>query len=195
MVDRRLRNLSYLLVLIGLGCAIYLTYTKYAHNGVCGVSGGCTVVQTSTWSELFGIPVSVLGIVGYISFFGLLTAPWLLTTRYSRLLRFLVGRRSEAQANENVRLLLVIATGVGFLFSMFLMYRAYITLDAFCPFCTTSAVMMTLLFLISTYRFVRGPGLAPGAFSEPLDLDESVEDDAVGVADPVEPSRTSGPAS
>lgn len=169
MLDRRLRFVSYALVLIGLGCAIYLTYTKYAHNGVCGVSGGCTVVQTSTWSELFGIPVSVLGIVGYVSFFGLLSLP---------------------QRNENVRLLLVVGTGVGFLFSMFLMYRAYITLDAFCPFCTTSAVMMTLLFLISTYRFVRGPGLAPGAFSEPLEE----QDDLIAV-EPAEPSRTSGPAS
>lgn len=136
MVDRRLRIASYVLACIGLAAAIYLTYTKYAHDGVCGVSSGCTVVQQSTWSELFGIPVSVLGIVGYVGFLALLTAP---------------------QRNESVRLLLVIGTGIGFLFSMFLMYRAYITLNAFCPFCTTSALMMTSLAVVSTVRFIRGP--------------------------------------
>jgi uncharacterized membrane protein len=138
MRDHRLRVTSVVLALIGLAAAGYLTYSKYAHDGVCGVSSGCTTVQQSEWSELFGIPVSVLGIIGYLGFLGLLLlAP---------------------QRNELVRLTLVIGTGVGFLFSMFLMYRAYITLEAFCPFCTTSALMMTLLAIISTTRFVLGPG-------------------------------------
>jgi uncharacterized membrane protein len=139
VLDRRLRTAAVVLALVGLAAAAYLTYTKYAHDGVCGVSSGCTTVQQSEWSELFGIPVSVLGVIGYLGFLALLLlAP---------------------QRNENVRLALVIGTGVGFLFSMFLMYRAYVTLEAFCPFCTTSAVMMTLLAIISTIRFLRGPGL------------------------------------
>jgi uncharacterized membrane protein len=138
VLDRRLRTAAVVLALVGLAAAAYLTYTKYAHDGVCGVSSGCTTVQQSAWSELFGIPVSVLGVIGYLGFLALLLlAP---------------------QRNENVRLALVIGTGVGFLFSMFLMYRAYVTLEAFCPFCTTSAVMMTLLAIISTIRFLRGPG-------------------------------------
>lgn len=137
MLDRRLRIAQLVFVAIGLAAAIYLTYSKYAHEGVCGVSSGCTVVQQSEWSELFGIPVSVLGIVGYVGLLGLLLAP---------------------QRSELVRLALVIGSGIGFLFSLFLMYRAYVTLDAFCPFCTTSAVMMTLLAITSVIRFVAGPG-------------------------------------
>jgi uncharacterized membrane protein len=154
MLDRRLQITSLVLAVLGLADAGYLTYTHYAENGVCGVSSGCTVVQQSTWSELFGIPVSLLGVIGYV---GLLTLLVLLSFRLD---------------NETVRLLLVMGTGIGFLFSMFLMYRAYITLEAFCPFCTTSAVVMTLLAIISTTRFIRGPGLAPGAFSEPLVQDD-----------------------
>lgn len=134
MLDRRLRIASFVIALIGLGAAGYLTYSKYAHGGVCGVSGGCTIVQQSKWSELFGIPVSVLGIAGYVVILGTLSL-----------------------RGETARLALVVATGGGFLFSLYLMYRAYITLKAFCPFCTTSAVCMTLLFLISAARFVRGP--------------------------------------
>jgi uncharacterized membrane protein len=157
MIDRRLRYAQYAFVLIGLAAAGYLTYSKYEHEGVCGVSAGCTVVQQSTWSELFGIPVSVLGLVGYGSFLLLLSFP----------------------RNELARLGLVVGTGIGFLFSMFLMYRAYITLNAFCPFCTTSAVMMTLLAITSTVRFVRGPdrpALADSA-ADWLDEDESLEED------------------
>jgi len=159
MLDRRLRLASIVVALIGLGAAGYLTYSKYAHGGVCGVSGGCTVVQQSKWSELVGIPVSVLGIVGYVGILAALAAP---------------------QRLELVRLALVLMTGVGFLFSLYLMYRAYITLDAFCPFCTTSAVCQTVLFLISATRFVVGPGHQPSlAAAAALHEDSGeAEDDA-----------------
>ena len=138
MTDRRFRAAQVILALLGLASAGYLTSTKYAHDGVCGVSAGCTIVQNSPWSELYGIPVSVLGVLGYVGILGaLLVAP---------------------QRNDVVRLALVVMSGVGFLFSMFLMYRAYVTLEAFCPFCTTSAVVMTLLAITSVVRFVLGPG-------------------------------------
>ncbi|MDO9406913.1 vitamin K epoxide reductase family protein [Patulibacter sp.] len=162
MTDRRLRLLQIVLALIGLGAAIYLTYSKYAHDGVCGVSAGCTIVQNSPWSELYGIPVSVLGLVGYVGILGaLLLAP---------------------QRNDLVRLALVVMSGVGFLFSMFLMYRAYITLEAFCPFCTTSAVMMTLLAITSVTRFVRGPD-RPATAGDGLD-DEDEDDDLLTSDEP-----------
>lgn len=148
--DRNLRIASYALALLGLGCAIYLTYSKFAENGVCGVSGGCTIVQQSPWSELFGVPISVLGIAGYVGILALLTL-----------------------RGETARLLLVVGAGIGFLFSCYLMYRAYITLEAFCPFCTTSALMMTLLFIISTTRFVLGPDRPATALGDDdLDVDD-----------------------
>lgn len=156
MTDRRLRVLQIVLALVGLGAAIYLTYSKYAHDGVCGVSAGCTIVQNSPWSELYGVPVSVLGVLGYVGILGaLLVAP---------------------QRNDLVRLSLVVLSGVGFLFSLFLMYRAYVTLEAFCPFCTTSAVAMTLLAITSVVRFVLGPGPLPPSGDE-LVADE--DDDVV----------------
>ncbi|MEV4421942.1 vitamin K epoxide reductase family protein [Patulibacter sp. NPDC049589] len=155
MLDRRLRIAQYVFAAIGLAAAIYLTYSKYEHAGVCGVSAGCTIVQQSEWSELFGIPVSVLGIVGYVGILLLLTFP----------------------RNELARLALVIGAGIGFLFSLFLMYRAYITLDAFCPFCTTSAIMMTLLAITSTIRFLRGPDRPALAGAGPAPEDLDLEDD------------------
>lgn len=167
MLDRRLRLVQFLLALVGLGAAIYLTYSKYAHEGQCAIAAGCGVVQNSPWSKLFGIPVPVLGIVGYVGILGALLAP---------------------QRNELVRLALVVMSGIGFLFSMFLMYRAYITLDAFCPFCTTSAVMMTLLAIISVTRFVMGPGAAMGAGANLDDLEDEDDEPVAFATD--EPSGT-----
>lgn len=140
MLDRRLRIASFVLALVGLGAAGYLSYTKLFADNRCGVSHGCTVVQSSPWSEILGIPVSYLGVAAYVAILVAL-----------------------ALRHELARLGLVVVAGGGFLFSLYLMYRAYVTLDAFCPFCTTSAVCMTLLFLISATRFVRGPDLAPRA--------------------------------
>lgn len=152
MRDRNLKIASYLLAVVGLGCAVYLTYTKLADGGQCLVSG-CSVVQQSQWSELLGLPVTAFGVAGYVAILILL------------MLR-----------GETARLLLVVVSGVGFLFSMYMMYRAYVTLNAFCPFCTGSAVAMTLLFLVSAARFVLGPDGPP---SGPVGFDADEEDVAV----------------
>lgn len=152
MRDRNLRIASYLLAVVGLGCAVYLTYTKLASGGQCLVSG-CSVVQTSRWSELLGLPVTAFGVAGYVAILLLLSL-----------------------RGETARLLLVVVSGVGFLFSMYMMYRAYITLDAFCPFCTGSAAAMTLIFLVSVARFVLGPDRPP---SDPVGFDADGEDVAI----------------
>lgn len=151
--DRNLKVASYLVAVVGLACAAYLTYTKIASGGQCLVSG-CSVVQTSRWSELLGLPVTAFGVAGYLAILLLL-----------------------ALRGETARLLLVVVSGVGFLFSMYMMYRAYITLDAFCPFCTISAAAMTLLFLISATRFILGPDRRPP--SDAIDVDADRDDVAV----------------
>lgn len=152
MRDRNLRIASYLVAVVGLACAVYLTYTKIASGGQCLVSG-CSVVQTSRWSELLGLPVTAFGVAGYVTILLLL-----------------------ALRGETARLLLVVVSGIGFLFSMYMMYRAYITLNAFCPFCTGSAAAMTLLFLLSSTRFVLGPDRPT---SDPIDFEVDGEDTAI----------------
>ena len=60
------------LAVIGLGIAGYLTYVHYAGIHVlCAASGGCETVQTSSYAKLAGIPVPVLGLLGY---FGILVS-------------------------------------------------------------------------------------------------------------------------
>jgi uncharacterized membrane protein len=141
-VDRRLRLVIGVLCLIGIGVSGYLTYTHYAGLKVlCLSSGGCETVQTSVYSKLDGIPVAVLGLAGYI---GIL---------FSLFIRNELGRA----AGFGLAL-------VGFLFSMYLTYRELFTIKAICQWCVSSAVIMTLLTIITAIRVLR---IEPGATVAP----------------------------
>ena len=64
--DRRLRLAAIVLAAVGLCVAAYLTYIHYEGiKPVCGLGGNCEKVQSSEWSKLAGVPVAVLGLVGY----------------------------------------------------------------------------------------------------------------------------------
>ena len=132
-VDRRLRIVIGVLCVIGIGVSGYLTYTHYAGLKVlCLSSGGCETVQTSVYSKLDGIPVAVLGLAGYI---GIL---------FSLAIRNDLGRA----AGFGLAL-------VGFLFSMYLTYRELFTIKAICQWCVSSAVIMTLLTILTAIRALR----------------------------------------
>ena len=54
--------------LAGLGIAGYLTAVHYSGGTpVCAVAHGCATVQDSDYSKLAGVPVSVLGLLGYVA--------------------------------------------------------------------------------------------------------------------------------
>jgi uncharacterized membrane protein len=131
--DRRLRIAIGVLCLIGIGIAGYLTYVHYAGlKVVCLSGGGCETVQSSRYSKLDGIPVALLGLLGYI------------TILASLALRGDTGR----SAGFGVAL-------IGFLFSMYLTYRELFTIKAICQWCVASAVLMTILVALTAIRVLR----------------------------------------
>jgi uncharacterized membrane protein len=131
--DRRLQIAIGLLCLIGIGIAGYLTYVHYAGLKVlCLSSGGCETVQSSRYAKLDGIPVAVLGLAGYVGILGSLA------------LRGELGR----MAGFGIAL-------IGFGFSMYLTYRELFTIKAICQWCVASAVLMTLLAILTAVRVLR----------------------------------------
>ncbi len=136
LADRRLRIAILILCLLGIGDAGYLTYVHYAGLKVlCLSSGGCETVQASQWSKLAGIPVSVLGLAGYI------------TIGLSLLVRGELGRAIG----------FAVAL-IGFGFSMYLTYRELFSIHAICQWCVGSAVLMTALAVVTGLRFLRYDG-------------------------------------
>jgi uncharacterized membrane protein len=140
MTDR-LRLAAIACSVLGLGVAGYLTYVHYAGiSPVCEIAHGCEKVQTSEWSKLAGIPVALLGLLGYA---GILAATLV---------------RGEAALTAAAGLALV---GAGF--SGYLTYREVFTIDAICIWCVASALLMAALAVITAVRLVRGGAPSAGA--------------------------------
>jgi uncharacterized membrane protein len=135
MSDRRLRLAALVLAVVGLGVAAYLTYIHYEGiKPVCGLGGNCEKVQTSEWSKLAGVPVALLGLLGYA---GILVA--------------------LVVDNESARMAAALLALAGFGFSAYLTYRELFSIDAICPWCVASAVIMTLLAIVTTARLMMAP--------------------------------------
>jgi len=72
------------LAVIGLGLASYLTYVHYSGiKPACSLGGSCEKVQTSAYSHLAGIPVALMGLIGYVTILALLLAPEGETMRFA----------------------------------------------------------------------------------------------------------------
>ena len=126
------------IALLGVAIATYLVYIHYAGiKPICAAGGGgCEKVQTSDYAKLAGIPVAVLGLAGYIAILA------------SLFVRGDLGRLAGA----------AIALS-GFGFSVYLTYREIFTIKAICQWCVGSAVLMTLLAILTTVRLIKSePG-------------------------------------
>ena len=121
------------LAVVGLADALYLLTVHWGWWSVaCFGVNECDVVNTSAYSELFGIPVALLGVVSYVT---------LLVTS------LLVARGGQAAEVLGYVRFFVAAAGV--VFSVYLSYLELFVIHAVCPWCAFSAVLVTLIALIS----------------------------------------------
>lgn len=130
-----LRRLTVALSLLGCGIAGYLVWVHYAGIKIVCVSGGggCEKVQSSSYAELAGVPVALLGLIGYVGILAsVLLAP-----------------------DEAGRLAAAFLALVGFGFSVYLTWAELFRIHAICQWCVASAVLMTLLAAISLVRLLR----------------------------------------
>ena len=134
---RALRVVLGVLAAAGLLISAYLTWVHFARVApVCvGGSGGCETVRSSRYATVLGVPVSVLGLVGYT---GLLL---------SAVVRGEVG----------VYLGFLIAL-VGTLFSVYLTYLEVFVIHAVCQWCVASAAIMVAALIcaaLAAWRLTR----------------------------------------
>jgi uncharacterized membrane protein len=129
------------IAILGLALASYLVYVHYSGTPpACTAGNACLKVQTSVYSKIAGVPVALIGLIGYVGIF----------------LSLLVPDRDE------VRLATLVMTVIGVGFSGYLTYRELFTLKTICEECATSAVLMLLLFLAAGIRYVLGDPVVPG---------------------------------
>ncbi len=149
MSNRALRITMIAIGIVGLGVASYLTYVHYSGiQPICSAGGSCLEVQTSVYSKLAGVPVALMGLIGYIALLGSLLIP-------------------ESEESRFATMAIAI---VGFGFSAYLTYRELFSIHAVCEWCASSAVMMTILACLSVWRFLRGD-VAPPATAATSEAD------------------------
>ncbi len=124
-----------LLCAVGFGVAGYLTYVETTQvTAVCGPVGDCNTVQQSEYARLFGVlPIGVLGVLGYVAIF----IAWLVT-------QFTRDRLAELAAIS-----IFAMTAFGTLFSIYLTFLEPFVIGATCVWCLSSAILMTVLMLLS----------------------------------------------
>ena len=127
-------------LLVGLGISAYTAYTALAHVSLaCGPIGSCAEVQGSEYSKLFGIPMGVLGLNGYL----LILVTWL------------VARQLSPQGGGWNWLPWGVAL-FGVLFSLRLTALEPFVIGATCVWCLGSAVSITIAFwLLSGFARTR----------------------------------------
>ncbi len=140
-MDKWLYRLSVAFVIVGVLVSIYMTIYKLTdNNAMCLGSGNCSVVNASRYAEVNGIPVAAIGVLGY-----------------SAILAVLYMETKNGYFKQNGTLLVFGLALTGFLFTLWLIYVEIVLLKALCPFCVTSQVAMTIIFIIAVIRLIRQP--------------------------------------
>ena len=128
MSDRSLRVIAGLVALAGIAVAGYLTWVHYDETAlVCVAGGGCETVQQSSYAEIAGLPVALLGLGGYTVVLGLI----LWDAPYARL------------AAASLAL-------VGLAFSVYLLVLQLFVIDAVCVWCMANDLVIAPLLAITT---------------------------------------------
>jgi uncharacterized membrane protein len=135
-MDGKMRRASILLAVLGLLDSIYLVWVKYTGTyALCGPIGNCESVNTSQYSEIFGIPISMLGAGAYAIIIVLL----------------LLENRGQFWAEFGSMIVFGMSL-VGVLYSIYLTYIEIAVLKAICPYCVISAIILFILLFLSGIR-------------------------------------------
>ena len=130
---------SMLLAFLGALDALYLWIYKISNNDkMCLGSGDCATVNYSPYSEIYGIPVALLGLLAYLAILAILflEPSWKLLEKFGGYAIFGLSL-------------------VGVLFSAYLTFLEFYVINAVCPFCIISAIIILMLFILSIIRLAK----------------------------------------
>jgi len=133
-------RLLLLIAILAVAGALVSSVSLYHHYGksatsYCdfGESFNCDIVNRSTYSTIAGVPVAMVGIVGYLTLL-------LLATLY----------RSKAETPS----MLAIASLAGLAFALYLTYIEGFVLAAWCILCLSSLAAILSIAVLSSFLWV-----------------------------------------
>lgn len=138
MSDRALRFCVGALATAGLAVAGYLTYARYAGAPITCTTGGCEAVQESSFATVAGVPVPVMGLMGYA----------------------LLGA-TACSAEDLARAAGAAVALAAFAFSAYLLFVQLAVIEAVCDWCVVSDAIVTALVPFAVLRMTRSAPVAP----------------------------------
>jgi len=128
------RMAAAVLALAGVLLAAYLYLFKLGLIGTlaCG-TGSCETVQLSRWSRFLGVEVSLIGLLGYVAL----------------LVVALTATRPALEPARWPSRWLALLSGIGTLFAVYLTALELFVIHAICRWCVGSALIITLIFVLS----------------------------------------------
>ena len=130
---RRLFLMIAILSVLGIAVSSVSLQHHYAKSktSYCdfGESFNCDLVNRSQYSSIAGIPVALIGIAGYLSLLALAT---------------LYREKAETPG------MLLLASGLGLAFALYLTYVEGFVLQAWCILCLTSMTTILLITILSS---------------------------------------------
>lgn len=122
------------LALVGLMVAVYLSMYKLGYLGIIQCQfGSCEKVQASRYATFLGQPVAVWGVGAYVLILALA----------------MIGTQPRFVRERWVALGIFGMALIGVVFSAYLTYLEAAVIRAWCQWCVVSAILITLIFLLS----------------------------------------------
>jgi len=129
---------SLVLAMVGLALSSYLSYVHYNLDAlVCG-TGSCELVQTSEYSEMFGIPIALFGVAMFVTIIAGI---------------FLRELRPETADLVSTGILAILLTAV--LYWIYLTYLEINVIHAICQWCVASSLVTLTLLTVEGVRWYR----------------------------------------
>jgi vitamin-K-epoxide reductase (warfarin-sensitive) len=135
---RRLFMIIAILAALGIAVSSVSLQHHYAKSKTAycdfGESFNCDVVNRSQYSSVAGIPVALIGIAGYVTLLALAT---------------LYREKAETPG------MLLLASGIGLAFALYLTYIEGFVLQAWCILCLSSLIAIFLITTLSAILLVQ----------------------------------------
>ena len=130
--------------LCGLGIVVagYLVTKRFTGGSLaCTRWAQCDVVNNSVYSQIYGVPISVIGLAGYLLLLALTLA----------------ALRTAGRSRRQILLLSFVLSLAGVAFSAYLTYLEIYVIEALCAWCVASAAIITLLAIVTVVSLRLAP--------------------------------------
>jgi uncharacterized membrane protein len=138
---RTSRYIDWLMVFALLGAAVsvyaFMLKTGASSGSVCNINDtfNCDIVNQSSYSELFGIPVSIIGIIGYLFLF------------------VAAAMKRHNPTDKSLALFLLVSSLGATGFALYLSGIEAFVLHAWCLVCLASQVIILVILALSILQY------------------------------------------